>query len=110
MSSSHELFDEPLSRHTTFRIGGPAERMLIPPDRPSLIESVRTCVRTRTPFYLIGRGSNVLVGDEGVKGVIVNNTLACRELTIEEGRVFAGSSVPLQTLIKFCIRNGLYGM
>lgn len=105
-----ELIDEPLARHTTLRIGGPAERLIVPPDKDCFLDAVRTCVRTKTPYFVIGKGSNTLARDEGVKGIVVKNTSAFKELSIDGQRVKAGSSVTLQELIRFCVGNDLYGM
>lgn len=110
MSASGEYREEPLSRHTTIRIGGPAERLLVPQERSDLLDILRTCARTRTPFFILGRGSNTLVKDSGVKGIVIKNTASCTELDVEGNTVRAGSSVTLQRLVRFCIGNNLEGM
>ncbi|MBI1864682.1 MAG: FAD-binding protein, partial [Nitrospirae bacterium] len=110
MGRSEEYINEPLARHTTFRIGGPADRLVVPGDREDLIETVRACLRTRTPCFLLGRGSNTLVGDRGVRGIVIKNTGACLDLDVDGDTVRVGSSVPLQRLVRFCIGNNLEGM
>mgnify|MGYP001564347419 CR=1 FL=1 len=105
-----ECRDEPLSRHTTIKIGGPADRMLVPTERRDLLDIIATCARTRTPFFVLGRGSNTLVRDEGIRGIVVKNTMACSELEIDGTDVRVGSSVPLQRMISACVESGLYGM
>lgn len=103
-------YNEPLANHTTFRIGGPAEFLVIPPNKESLIEVVEICRKSKTPFFILGRGSNVLICDEGLKGVVIKNTHACTQLQVDQNYVKAGSSVSLQRLVKFCLENNLYGM
>ncbi len=105
-----EYRDEPMSWHTTLKIGGPAERMIVPGDRKDLLEIVSTCARTRTPYFVLGRGSNTLVKDKGVKGIVIKNTVACKELDIDGNEVIVGSGVTLQRLISVCVKSGLYGM
>ncbi|WP_306536990.1 UDP-N-acetylmuramate dehydrogenase [Geobacter sp.] len=105
-----EIKNEPLSSCTTFRIGGPADRLVTPPDRASLLDTLATCLRNRTPCFVLGRGSNVLFSDAGFRGVVIRNTAACNELDYDGETVTAGSSVPLQTFIRFCHSHGLHGM
>lgn len=105
-----EFVNEPLANHTTFRIGGPAERLVIPQDKESLIEVIISCKERNIPFFILGRGSNVLICNEGLQGVVIKNTHACTELQIAGNYVNVGSSVSLQKLITFCIDNNLYGM
>jgi UDP-N-acetylmuramate dehydrogenase len=107
---TQEYREEPMSRHTTLKIGGPAERLIVPGDRKDLLEILSTCARTRTPYFVLGRGSNTLVKDKGVKGIVVKNTAACKELDVNGNDVKVGSSVTLQRLISECVKNGLYGM
>jgi len=110
MAEAGEYLNEPLSRHTTFKIGGPAERLIIPPDRRSLLETISGCIRTKTSFFLLGRGSNTLVKDRGVKGVVIKNTESCSELDYDGKYMKVGSSLPLQKLVRFCHENDLFGM
>jgi UDP-N-acetylmuramate dehydrogenase len=66
------LFDEPMRVHTSFRIGGPAEVWIEPEDLGSLIDLLRFTSAREIPLIIIGGGSNILVKDEGVKGVVIN--------------------------------------
>ena len=62
---------EPLARHTTLRVGGPAELYVEPALESDLAETLRYCIETAQPFFLLGRGSNLLVRDGGVRGVVI---------------------------------------
>ena len=65
------LKDEPMSRHTTFRIGGAADFFVKVQTIPQLQEAVRYLKKEQIPFYIVGNGSNLLVRDEGVRGVVL---------------------------------------
>jgi len=104
-----ELPNEPMSKHTTFRIGGPVELMLIPGSEQELIDAVVDCNNHDIPYRILGNGSNLLVSDDGLKGRVINNQDACTRLELVDGVVYAGSSVKLQSFIRFCVKNGLEG-
>ena len=65
------LFEEPMARHTTFRIGGPAECYVLPEDTAQLQAVLSLCRERSIPCNVIGNGSNLLVADEGIRGVVV---------------------------------------
>lgn len=66
------LMDEPMSRHTMYKIGGPADLFVVPADRRSLTAILQRCTEGNIPVYIVGGGANLLVHDEGVRGVVVN--------------------------------------
>ncbi len=103
------LKNEPLDKYTTIRIGGPADIMLIPENQAELIEAIQKCRLESIPYKILGNGSNLLVDDRGVRGVVINNTKACVDLEFKNGIVFAGSSVKIQAFIRYCINNDLKG-
>ena len=63
--------DEPMSRHTTFRVGGPADFFVTPKAKEEVRDVIRICKEAGMPYYIIGNGSNLLVSDAGYRGVIV---------------------------------------
>lgn len=65
------LRDEPMCRHTTFRIGGPADLFLIVPDEKALSVVLRESKRLEIPVFPLGNGSNLLISDKGIRGVVV---------------------------------------
>ncbi|MBI2303659.1 MAG: UDP-N-acetylmuramate dehydrogenase [Chloroflexi bacterium] len=67
------LNDEPMARHTTFRIGGPAELYTVARDAKELRIAVTLAQEWVVPYLVLGAGSNVLVGDEGIGGLVINN-------------------------------------
>lgn len=75
---------EPMKNHTTFRIGGPADILVCPETDSSLIEGIQLCRSRKVPFYIIGNGSNLLVGDKGFRGVIFKICKNMNAVTMEE--------------------------
>lgn len=106
-----ELREESLSKHTSLRIGGSARRMLIPESQDELIAVVREASRNQHPYFVLGRGSNVLATDEPIETLIIKNTNACRSMSmLDNGQIEVGSSVELQRFIRFCVERDLEGM
>ena len=83
------LKDEPMKMHTTFRIGGPADYFI----QPSKIEEIRrivaVCRECSIPYYIMGNGSNLLVGDKGFRGVIVQVFKQMSDVYADGERVYA---------------------
>ena len=77
------LIDEPMSRHTTFRVGGPADFFVTPKAKEELRDVVRICKEAGMPYYIIGNGSNLLVSDAGYRGVIVQIYKEMNEVKVE---------------------------
>lgn len=103
------LENEPMSRHTTWRVGGPAERFYKPADLQDLQAFMQTLAADE-PVYWVGLGSNLLVRDGGIKGTVIFTTNLLAEMTLQDKqqvRVEAG--VPCAKVARFCARNGLVG-
>jgi UDP-N-acetylmuramate dehydrogenase len=102
--------DELLSRHTTWRVGGPADLFIVPADRAELVTVLRLLAEAGVPWVAIGAGSNLLVRDGGVRGAVLH-TGGLRRLTFaEDGRVQAEGGVPMMTLIREAAVRGLAGL
>jgi UDP-N-acetylmuramate dehydrogenase len=104
------LTQEPLSRHTTWRIGGPAEFFVVPEDRADLALLLRLAADSGVPWLTLGMGSNLLVRDGGVRGLVIH-TVRLAELTLQQnGLVRAGGGLPLMRLIIASARAGWSGL
>lgn len=104
-------FWEPLEKHTSFRIGGPAEVMAFPKNREELAELLKkSCLWDRKPVIL-GAGTNVLAPDEGMKGLIIclKDCLDGMEL-LQEHRLLAFAGVTMARAAVFAAKNGLSGL
>jgi UDP-N-acetylmuramate dehydrogenase len=103
--------DEPLAPYVWFRLGGPAEFFAEPTSWDQLGELVRRCRNEDVPVRVLGRGSNVLPRDEGVRGVVVRlSAEAFREIQVRQSQVSAGGGAPLQSVITEAVRAGLAGL
>lgn len=100
----------PLRRFTTLRIGGPADEMCFPRTIEEAAATVRRCADRDLPWRVLGRGSNLLVDDAGVRGVVIH-TCALRTLRFGAGgRVTAGAGLPTSVLLSEARRRGLGGL
>lgn len=101
---------ESLAAHSTFRIGGPAELLVEVAHEQALQQLVAITSQLRTPFFLLGLGSNVLFPDEGLEGVVAHLGGSFGEVEISGDRVSAGAAVSLARLARRLARQGLTGM
>ena len=101
--------DEPMSRHTSFRIGGPARLMALPKRELEAQEAVKAARELEIPPFILGNGTNLLVADEGYGGFVLKPCLTRLEPDGEEG-VLAGSGVLLSRLASYALERGLTGL
>ncbi len=102
--------NEPLARHTSWRVGGPADRYYEPADREDLIDFART-LDAREPILWVGLGSNLLVRDGGWRGTVIRLHGALDELRREEGdSIYAEAGVHCARLAKFAQQQQLAGI
>jgi len=83
LGNNRVLFDEPMSQHTTFRIGGPADVFAMPENYEQIREVLRLCKEEKLPFFVLGNGSNLLVSDKGYQGVIIQMYRNLSKITVE---------------------------
>ncbi|MCL4536371.1 MAG: UDP-N-acetylmuramate dehydrogenase [Nitrospirae bacterium] len=103
-------FNEPMSMHTSLKIGGPADVALFP-DEPSLPELIKTLTGEGVPYIVIGGGTNILVKDRGIDGaVIFTSKMNNITLNAERSTLNAEAGCSLQKVINLCIEHGLSGM
>ena len=103
--------NQPLGPFTCFKVGGPAEALVQPRNRDELAAVVRRCAEKRTPLRVLGSGCNILVRDEGVRGVVLRlSEPAFTTITIEGSRARAGCGAGLSALISQATRHNLAGL
>jgi UDP-N-acetylenolpyruvoylglucosamine reductase len=101
---------EPLAKHTTMRVGGPAQFWLEPETEEGFCDLVRTSHEAGLPFMVIGRGSNLIVRDGGLRGVVVRLRRGIfGEFSVEGARIRAGVGVRLKALSGAAVTAGLGG-
>ena len=71
LGTEQVLFDEPMKKHTTFRIGGPADVFVMPRTIEEVSKALEICRQEQLPYFILGNGSNLLVSDQGYRGVII---------------------------------------
>ncbi len=100
---------EPMSAHTTFRVGGPADFFLTPSTTQQLKQVLALAKKEEVPVYIIGNGSNLLVGDFGYRGAIVQIYKNMNEIEIRGKQIKAQAGALLSTIAKKALEEGLAG-
>jgi UDP-N-acetylmuramate dehydrogenase len=107
-------FDIPMKEHTGLAIGGPADVFLRPEDPLSIRNLMVTLKKRGVPFFTLGGGTNVLIGDGGIEGVVLSLREFGRVEVLKEGgshaELFVEAGVPLQKLVNFCKERGYSGV
>ena len=103
------MMDAPLSRETSFGIGGPADILFCPDSIAEAVKVVKLCRREAIPLMVLGNGTNVLVRDGGVRGIVMSLGELC-ELRRERGHIFAGAGASLADVCEYAKSEGLSGL
>jgi UDP-N-acetylmuramate dehydrogenase len=101
--------NEPMKEHTSFRIGGPADLYAAPQSLDELIRVYSRCREESVPVFLLGGGSNILVSDKGIRGVVIDLALLCRVET-DGCRILAESGAQMSGVSETALSNGLSGL
>lgn len=106
------LVSEPMGKHTTYRIGGPASFYVRVDSLGCLAQLVEACRRQGMPYFVAGRGSNLLVSDDGYEGVVITlgRDFRNHEVREESPTIVAGAGVLLSAVVQEALRNSLAGM
>ena len=104
------LVNEPMASHTTFRIGGPADYFVLPETVEELANVLKLCKEEQVPYFILGNGSNLLVGDKGFRGVVIQLYKNFDGLQIEGTTVTAKAGAMLIRVAKESGRAGLTGL
>ncbi len=104
------LIAEPMTRHTSFRIGGPADLLAQPGDEGELRALLRCAKKAGVPVTVIGNGSNLLVRDKGIRGLVIKIGSMLNEMKAAGTRLTFGSGVPLALAAKKAAEEGLSGL
>jgi UDP-N-acetylmuramate dehydrogenase len=102
---------EPLAPYTSFKLGGPAQFLVQPRSPDELARLIARCRQEQVPYRILGGGCNVLVRDEGVRGVVIRlSTPGFASITVQGTRVRAAAGAPLSGLISESARHALAGL
>ena len=103
------LFEEPMKKHTTFRIGGPAEIFVMPKTTEEVAKALEICRQEEIPYFVLGNGSNLLVSDQGYRGVIIQMDRNMEEITVEGTEIRAAAGALLSSIAVAARRASLTG-
>lgn len=104
------LVNEALARYTTMKIGGPADILIVPKHVAGIEKTLQLVKKYKTKWTVIGRGSNLLVSDLGIEGVVIRLGEGLDHLEVEKHRVRVGGGYPLIKLSTLLSRQGLSGL
>lgn len=103
-------FDEPLSSHTTFKVGGPADWFITVRNADELSKAIKTAKSEGISYYILGKGSNVLAGDRGFRGVIITLGGEMCDITVNDKTMNVGAGVSLADAARTAMKNSLTGL
>jgi len=102
--------NESMKKHTSFKIGGDADFMVFPENAEEIKAVIRLCNENSVPYMIMGNGSNMLVSDKGIEGVVIKISTQMSKLEITEEMVYAEAGVLLSTLAKRVMEESLSGL
>ena len=109
MGGSGIFMEEPMKKHTTFRVGGPSD-VLVQPDETALAAILALCRQYHVSYSFIGNGSNLLVGDKGIRGVVIEMTDPMGNIEVDGTKITAQAGAMLSKIANTAASNGLGGM
>lgn len=104
------VFDAPMRKFTSIKVGGPADSLLFPKNLEELRKVILHANRKKIPFLILGRGTNLIVRDKGIRGWVINLTQGLNKIRVDGDRVEAEAGLPLQRLVQFTVQKGLTGL
>ena len=103
------LQNEPMKRHTTFRIGGPCDIFIKPRSIEEIRQIIEVVKENKVPYYVVGNGSNLLVSDDGYRGVIINLFNNFSDITVEGNTITASAGALLGKIGYTALKKSLTG-
>jgi len=101
--------NEPMSRHTTFRIGGLADYFVTPENENEIWQIISLAKQQNMPYYIVGNGSNLLVGDKGYRGIIIQICKKMNQINVCENRLHAQGGALLSKIAAIALEHSLTG-
>lgn len=100
--------DEPMKEHTSFRVGGPVDILVTPKKFQEVVDVIMLCKERNVPYYIMGNGSNLLVKDGGIRGIMIK-LIKLNEVKVEDNKIITGSGVSLKDISTTALNNKLSG-
>ena len=104
------LFDEPMKNHTSFKIGGPADVMIIPSNVDELRNAVKICRDNNIDFYIMGNGTNLLVKDGGMRGAVIKVNEGLNNIRVEGNNIYCEAGALLTAVSRAAMAETLTGI
>ena len=102
--------DEPLSNHTSIKVGGPADILVTPVTAEQISEIQKLCLIQKVPLFIMGNGSNLIVRDKGIRGVVLKLFGGFNKFNVDNDAIEAEAGVLLSKLSNIALENGLSGL
>jgi len=102
--------NQKMASYTSFQVGGPADILLIPKNEDAFLTALQLCADHHLPVFVMGNGSNLVVRDKGIRGVVIKLAGGLIEMRVEGNRIIAQAGVMLSKLSRFAAQHGLSGM
>ena len=109
LGSARVARDVPLAPFTTFKIGGPADLFFEARSADELAKAISAARRAQVPYFVLGLGANILVGDKGFRGLVIRNVANAFRFS-DDGRLWAESGAVMKDLVQACAREGWSGL
>lgn len=101
------LYDEEMKNHTTFKIGGPVDAMIIPKDEMEIINTVKILRKNNIDFMIMGNGSNLLVKDQGIRGVVIKICEGYNDIKVNDNTIYCEAGALLSKISSVALDNNL---
>lgn len=103
------LYNEPMKNHTSFKIGGPADILVIPDNEQDIIDAIKFCRNNDVKYFIMGNGTNLLVKDTGIRGVVIKVANGFDKIDVNNDILICQSGALLSKIAKVALRNSLAG-
>jgi UDP-N-acetylmuramate dehydrogenase len=110
ITSGQILIEEPLLKHTSFKIGGPADYYIYPKGLNDLKKIIEFCIQEEITLFVIGNGTNLLVNDDGFNGMIIDLSRTFTHIKSKDNSIIVGSGVSLSDFQQYCLERGFSGL
>jgi len=110
IDSSKVKFNEPMSKHTTIKVGGLADVIVFPTNIDDIVNTLKFAKRNNIPVTVIGNGSKLLVRDGGIRGIVIKISGKFNNYEIENNRIVVCAGMSMPRLSRIAMKNGLSGL
>ncbi len=104
------LFSEEMKKHTTFKIGGPADVFIDCENSDEVVLAIRLCKENKLPWMILGNGSNLLVSDDGIEGAVIHIGNKMNKIEVKENRIIAEAGALLSLVSNAALKASLSGL